>query len=316
MQFLDVPPEFQQPQPLPHPGHSRVGLEAGVHQELRRVAGVNPPLPWTYIPIHWFASTQRQSRRLKIPEFKLVPEIQNFLDSTLKPGLNYFTVSQCDDGIYERLPPNVLNFNAGGEGDIPIPLLCDPHPKTQVNSSLLRTNLASFVGNFACGGPILTGKHREQSSWDPQGIGARTREAMRLTFRGKPGVEMRQQDHGNQRACDDFRFSLQRCQFALAPRGYGRTSFRMYEAIEFGAIPVYIYTEPWLPFADVLNWNTFAMLCHVDELPKLETRLRSIQPRQQERMRETGRRIFNSFFTYAGVAENIYRILRQKTAAQ
>ena len=48
---------------------------------------------------------------------------------------------------------------------------------------------------------------------------------------------------------------MSRSVFALCPRGYGRTSYRMYEALQLGCIPVYIHDEPWLPYADELDWR-------------------------------------------------------------
>ena len=39
--------------------------------------------------------------------------LQELLD-TLNPHFQYFCVSQHDDAINEKLPPNTLHFNAGG----------------------------------------------------------------------------------------------------------------------------------------------------------------------------------------------------------
>ena len=37
--------------------------------------------------------------------------------------------------------------------------------------------------------------------------------------------------------------------FNYAPRGYGRTSFRISEIIQIGRIPIYIYDDiPWIPY--------------------------------------------------------------------
>jgi hypothetical protein len=34
--------------------------------------------------------------------------------------------------------------------------------------------------------------------------------------------------------------------FALAPRGYGRGSFRFFECFQLGTIPIYIWNDIWL----------------------------------------------------------------------
>ena len=37
--------------------------------------------------------------------------------------------------------------------------------------------------------------------------------------------------------------------FNLAPRGYGRTSFRLTEIIHMARIPIYLYAGiPWIPY--------------------------------------------------------------------
>lgn len=37
--------------------------------------------------------------------------------------------------------------------------------------------------------------------------------------------------------------------FNLAPRGFGRASFRLAEIIQIGRIPVYLYDDyPWIPY--------------------------------------------------------------------
>jgi hypothetical protein len=41
----------------------------------------------------------------------------------------------------------------------------------------------------------------------------------------------------------------QRTQYNLAPRGWGRTSYRLAEIIQLGRIPVYVYDDyEWLPY--------------------------------------------------------------------
>lgn len=42
---------------------------------------------------------------------------------------------------------------------------------------------------------------------------------------------------------------IERSNFTLAPRGHGSSSFRMYEALQLGSIPIYIWQyDPLIPF--------------------------------------------------------------------
>ena len=48
---------------------------------------------------------------------------------------------------------------------------------------------------------------------------------------------------------NDWLQFIHKSKFNLAPRGYGRTSYRLAEIIQVGRIPVYMYDDyPWLPY--------------------------------------------------------------------
>ena len=64
--------------------------------------------------------------------------------------------------------------------------------------------------------------------------------------------------------------------FTLAPRGFGKTSFRLYEALKLGSVPVYIYDDPWLPYTELIDWNKLAVLSHINDVPFLYDRLKNI----------------------------------------
>ena len=58
--------------------------------------------------------------------------------------------------------------------------------------------------------------------------------------------------------------------FTLAPRGYGYTSFRIYEAIAANSIPIYIWHDKKiLPFEDEINWSAFCIIINHDDIEKL-----------------------------------------------
>src|SRR5262245_56816655 len=134
--ILDIPPRFRPPFPFPYPGHQRGPLiEEYVHTELVRMVrdGRAGELPdWTYVPVYWTsfavaATTKKKWRRAW--EWK---RLGWHLRRAMRSDCRYFTVSQHDDGLTQRgkfLPPRpIFEFSAGGSGDVPLPLLCDPHP--------------------------------------------------------------------------------------------------------------------------------------------------------------------------------------------
>ena len=65
--------------------------------------------------------------------------------------------------------------------------------------------------------------------------------------------------------------------FALAPRGYGRSSFRFFEIFKLGTIPIYIWNDiDWLPFKDEIDYNKLCINIHCSQLHELENILLNI----------------------------------------
>jgi hypothetical protein len=105
---------------------------------------------------------------------------------------------------------------------------------------------------------------------------------------------------------------LSRSKFSLCPRGYGQTSFRIHESLSLGAIPVYIYDEPHIPFSGHFNFNDIGICIHEQEIPKINDVLESIQDNKINEMRKTGSDIFNEFFEYGGCFRKIIDTLNNE----
>ena len=73
--------------------------------------------------------------------------------------------------------------------------------------------------------------------------------------------------------------------FALAPRGYGRTSFRFFECFQLGTIPIYIWNDiNWLPFQNKIDYKKLCIVIHVSELNNLYSKLISINDDEYNKM--------------------------------
>ena len=92
--------------------------------------------------------------------------------------------------------------------------------------------------------------------------------------------------------------------FTLAPQGYGKTSFRMYEALRLNSIPVYIYDNEWLPYKEVLDWSKLAVTVHIDDIVTLYDRLKGISDEQITEMLDYYHSV-EHYFTYDGMCEYI-----------
>ncbi len=221
--------------------------------------------------------------------------LQTWLDS-LPQSDQYFTVCQHDDAPRQTLPPNTLVFSAGGNvmgpNIVPVPLVCSSLGVTQIETN--RPVLASFVGSLTH--PLRSelvkrfGTDKDfvfsASGWSPR---------------------VSSDKLGN------FITTTQRSVFCLAPRGYGKSSFRMYEAFQLGAIPVYISDVHYLPWTDELDWSQFAVLIKPEQIPDLKRILLSYSPEQIAQMQTTAQQVYHKYFTLEGVCGQIHKRVNATT---
>jgi hypothetical protein len=174
--------------------------------------------PRTYLPIMWTAYWCNTGYDVK-PKHKMI--LQRFVDQ-LPRTKKYFTICQYDDGClidFKDLDIKIFGMS-GGRIDYPIPLLCQPH-KFEF-PDIKKDIFCSFVGG------------------DTHPI----RKDIVKNLAGKEGYYVTMKKHTMQEYCK----ILARSVFALCPRGYGKTSFRIAEAIHYGAIPVYVSDEFVIPY--------------------------------------------------------------------
>lgn len=161
--------------------------------------------------------------------------IQAFLDG-LDKTKKYYTIVQYDDGILNDLAGFDIKVFAmsGPRVDYPLPLLCQPHKYQFPNCK--KDIFASFVGR----------------------ITHSVRAALVKQLNGLPGYYISSEQHN----LKDYCHILARSKYALCPRGYGQTSFRIQEAIQYGAIPVYISDDFIVPY----NISTMFPMVHSENI--------------------------------------------------
>jgi hypothetical protein len=171
----------------------------------------------TYLPIFWTAYWCNNGYGVKE---KSRNNVQRFIDS-LPRDKKYFTICQYDDGpMVDFKDLDIVVYGmSGGRIDYPIPLLCQPHG---YKFNCKRDIFASFIGG------------------DTHPI----RRELVKQFAGKKDCMVMIKKLPLKEYCN----ILARSVFALCPRGYGKSSFRIAEAIYYGAIPVYVSDEFVLPY--------------------------------------------------------------------
>jgi hypothetical protein len=248
-----------------------------------------------YLPIYWTNLQNHPNFSSSIAKYDLL--LQRALQ-TMPPETRYVTMVQHDDGPCLTLPKNTIVMGAC-TGTVPLPLLYEDTTQyleqqwraCYASGHLSRPILASFVGTNTHPVRASMVRHLTQqditchvnSTWSPAVPQDDAKRFMDMTLSSR---------------------------FCLAPRGYGRSSFRFFEAIQLDTIPVYVWDDiKWLPYQEVLDYDAFSISVHVSEVPTLYERLASISTRDYDRM-VTHLRDVKHWFTLEGMCEYIVTYLK------
>jgi len=241
---------------------------------------------FTLIPIFW------TNVYLTSKNNDLIQPYLNYLPKDKK----YFTISQHDDAVNEILPPGTLSFEGGGnKNGIPLPLICSPLKK-QLVKPRDKDIFCSFVGsisNNAQGRVKLYQTYGEDPDF----------------YFSKPRYWTAQVPENNFKEFIDI---SQRSEFCLCPRGYGKQSFRFYEVMQLGSIPIFVYDEEWLPFKKYIDWNEFSVLVEEKDIPTLKDKLKSYTKEEKEKMLKKGKEIYENYFTMHGFSKAILKHLQDE----
>ena len=204
------------------------------------------PAFWTNIQLH--------------PNFKDKKDGFNILlkraYSLLPENTTFFTIVQADLGVELVLPKNTIVFGACF-GDIPLPLIYEDKTNRletakENNLNKERPILASFVGTHTTH-PLRMELFSFLSSTDD------------IKFVSKPNWT----NNITESLADSFINTTLDSKFCLAPRGFGRSSFRFFEAILLDTIPVYFWDDiEWLPYKDEIDYTKFAITIHAKDISK------------------------------------------------
>lgn len=264
-----VPIEFQLRHPFTYPAHNKYEFERWFRDNCSNsdVTGER-----TYLPILWTSYHvthnygQSNSHRNKLQLFV----------SSLPRNKKYFTVCQYDDGPmvdFGTLDIIVCGMS-GGRIDYPIPLIAEPHKKIQLyGGRLKRPYFCSFVG--ADTHPV--------------------RKHLAAQFAGKQFCSV----SFKKMHASEFCALMSQTIFALCPRGYGKTSFRIQEALQFGAIPVYISDEHIIPYNEHFEYG---VLCNANE--NVYEYLKQLSSETVQQLQHAGVSAYEKF-TYGGCRTRI-----------
>ena len=293
MRIADIPPEFllraqQTAQYPPHQNSQPLIEERALNYF--KVNNINSD--YIYLPIQW---TEYLCNHNWGNDPQAVSRLQEVCDQITSqyPNEKFFTIVQFDGGTLTKIN-NCTIFSASGDFNspkgenspyIPIPLLCNPHqgePRSAKNYKL------GFAG---------------RSNTHP------LRE--RILSQLSPSSDYRIELNHTSNLTQIMQEVLYDSTFALAPRGFGPASFRMYESMQMGCIPIYISDEFWLPFEDVIDWPRAALLLREEEMGNLSKVINDlIETGASREMEIYGQECYSKYLTWQGCINRITSYLQ------
>jgi hypothetical protein len=253
-----------------YPRHNR---DFGVEQDFMEFLLRNPDVvtsdsaraDWHYLPVfwtRWHLNHEYGKSGLEV--------LQACVDNALLDDRRTFTVCQYDDGPLVKLGGSkvFLSSRKTAEG-LDAPLLCERHRRPWITPR--KRYLASFVGRL-------------------QTHNSRIEMAAALTGR----ADILIQDGGG--SSRRFVKTVLRSHAALAPRGYGGSSFRFYEAMELGVAPILIGDVDTRPFKQDLPWSDASL--YVSDARELGRILDAYTLAEWDRMGRAAAELFERALTY------------------
>lgn len=230
-----------------------------------------------FLPVWWTSYYISQEK-----ERKGFEDLEAFL-ATLDRSKKYFTILNFYDfGIVSCLEGlDILVFSANHPTGIPLPLLSSGKRAYMEKE---RTIKAGFVG-------------QRTSS---------TRDLLIEGLKEEPGYLIEYAT----RPAEEYFNILEQSTFTLAPCGFGAGSFRLYEALHFRSIPVYVYKEHcWLPFKEELDWTLLAICVEESQIAEIPSILESISSEKITEMKSYMEQVIEEYFSLEGVGNYIIRKL-------
>lgn len=233
---MEVPRELR-----PHRSpwiYPRGSIDWGIEQDFakfldqRYPASVHKPAAadWVYLPVYW---TRLQMLHRDNPNE--LNRLAHFVKRINATGRPVFTVCQHDLGPFASPSGGMVSF-LGSRGSstegIDVPLLSQ-HKHRVSRMPVPKLLQASFTGSL--------GTHAIRKELD-----LRLRDTKRVLITGKPLKPK------------IYRTVLGASRIALAPRGFGGSSFRFFEAIEVGTPPWLIGDIDTRPFKSFIPWEEFS----------------------------------------------------------
>ncbi|XP_072304281.1 LOW QUALITY PROTEIN: exostosin-1b [Eucyclogobius newberryi] len=187
--------------------------------------------------------------------------------------------------------------------DVSIPLFSKEHPRTGGDRGFLKYNTIPPFRKY-----VLVFKGKRYLT----GIGSDTRNALYHVHNAEDVVLLTTCKHGKDwqkhkdARCDrdnaeydrfDYKEMLHNSTFCLVPRGRRLGSFRFLEALQAACVPVMLSNGWELPFSEIIDWKTAAVIGDERLLLQIPTTVRSIHQDKILSLRQQTQFLWEAYFS-------------------
>lgn len=211
---------------------------------------------------------------------ELTPYILEICNNAKKENKIVFTLCHWDDGIQLQCekPDNLIIFSIGGSNNLKdkavnLPLIVEDKTNRLLSyprkSFKDRRILCSFIGTFT--------HHVRNILYDS------LKHNGDFQFECNNSWSINVSEH----MMNLFIDVTSNSKFGLAPRGYGNSSFRFFEIMQLGVIPIYVYDTDninGLPYQDILDYSLFSIVICINKINELPSILHSISEDKYNQM--------------------------------
>ncbi len=114
------------------------------------------------------------------------------------------------------------------------------------------------------------------------------------------------------KAKKEYAENMLRCPYALVVRGAGNFSYRLYEVLSCGRIPVFINTDCVLPYEELIDWKKHVVLVEEKEVGKLNDKIVAFHQRISEKdfinLQFQNRKLYEEWISPLGFFNHLYQL--------
>ena len=292
IEIQEIPSNYLNFDIINYPIHNKSkGIESTFYDYLRKKNNTNSEL--CYLPVQWTSYLIGQNFG------KDINNLQEFCKK-LKldyPNKKFFTITQYSGGPLVEID-NCLVFSSGGMFNTPqqrnlsyisIPLITAPHEYKKI---INKRYTVGYLGRTT---------HEVRSRLEKNLDSIKGYYVKNLNSDGIKNKDLRK-----------FKKVISNSIFSLCPRGYGPTSFRLYESIEMQSIPIYISDEFILPYSNIIDWEKLCLLVDLDDIDSIPERVENlIQSNKYLEMLKYGQYCYKEYFNNAFIIKNILDVVNK-----